>query len=263
MIKKKTDLTDVTFLIPSRLDSIDRLINLKAIVEFLQKHFETHIHILEADSYNSKLIDIVVSNKVEITFIKDFDPVFFRTYYINQMVNNCKTPLLSVWDTDVIVPPKQIIQSVKWLRANNADFVCPYKKTFLDTSKIIRDIFLDSGDWITLEKHQHKMKQMYTPNPVGGAFFANKETYIESGLENLNFYGWGIEDGERATRWTVLGHEFKRIPGNLYHLTHSRGDNSSFQSPNQREKKIVELNKIRSLTKEELKIEVADWNNHQ
>ncbi|MGV8090701.1 MAG: galactosyltransferase-related protein [Mangrovibacterium sp.] len=232
--------------------------NLRATVAFLQKHFDTHIHILEADRYNSQLITTVIPNGVTITFVEDHDPIFYRTLYINQMLKVCITPFISIWETDIIVPPQQIIQSVEWLRSDQADFASPYEKKALDTSTIIRNLFLSSGDWQVLEKHQDKMKQMY-PNPVGGAFFANRTAYIESGMDNLNIYGWGFEDVERVNRWKILGYRFKRVQGNLYHLTHSRGINSTFYSKEDRSFKLKELNRISSMTKEELKEEVSRW----
>ena len=48
------------------LDSIDRLVNLEASVEFLLKHFDTNIHILEADQLNTGLIQSVVSPCVSV-----------------------------------------------------------------------------------------------------------------------------------------------------------------------------------------------------
>ncbi len=255
----KTQLTDCTFLIPARLDSIDRLVNLKATLEFLQANFETNIHILEADNFNSKLIESTVSEDISYTFVPDHDPIFFRTNYINRMVKSCQTPFLSVWDTDIIAPPNQIAESLELLRSGQADFVYPYGKNFFETSKIVRELYLLSNDIQILEQHQKKMKRLYPPNPVGGAFFANKEKYIESGIENLNYYGWGVEDGERITRWKGLGYKIERAKGNLYHLTHSRGVNSEFHNNGQREIKIKELERIRSLTKEELKYEIGKW----
>lgn len=250
---------DVTFLIPTRLDSIDRLVNLQATVSFIQKYFETKIRILEADSFNSFWVEKLISKNVDYTFVEDFDPVFFRTFYINKMVEMCDTSYVCVWDTDIIVPPEQLIKSVELLRTDKADFASPYQKKALDTSKIIRDLYLKKNDWEILDKHQNKMKQMYPPNPVGGAFFADRQKYVESGLENLNFYGWGIEDGERVTRWKVLGYRFERIEGNLYHLTHARGINSTFQSPEQRKKKLKLLENIRISTKDELRKEIENW----
>ena len=113
------------------------------------------------------------------------------------------------------------------------------------------------SEWTVLEKHEHKMKQMYPPNPVGGVFFANRKTYIESGMDNQNIYGWGIEDGERVNRWISLGYTYKRVQGNLYHLTHARGLNSNFYSKEDRNIKLRELNRIISMSKEELREEVS------
>jgi len=258
-MKPKSNLTDVTFLIPVRLDSIDRLVNLKAVLRFLHENFLSNIQVLEADCFNTGLIKSIVNDSIDYIFIEDHDPIFFRTNYINQMVRNCKTPYLSVWDTDVIVPPDQILKSVEFLRLGQADFVYPYEKKFLDTSKIIRELYLVDNDWKVLDKHQKKMRKLYPPNPVGGAFLANREKYIESGIENLNFYGWGIEDGERVIRWNKLGYKYKRIQGNLYHLTHERGSNSTFHNDSQKTLKLNELSRISSMTKEELQEEVLGW----
>ncbi|TKG94395.1 hypothetical protein EYV94_14040 [Puteibacter caeruleilacunae] len=255
----KYDLKDCTFLIPVRLDSIDRLVNLRAILIFLEQHFETNIHILEADRYNTKLIQGIISSNVKYSFIKDYDPIFHRTMYINKMVRDSHTSIVSVWDTDVIIPPHQVVKSIDLLRNNKNDFVTPYMKKFLDVPKIIGELFFKSKDWQLLEKHKNKMKLLYRPNPVGGAFFAQKKEYIESGLENTNFYGWGIEDGERVNRWIKLGYRFSQVEGPLFHLTHSRGSNSVFHSVDQRKRKTNEFNRICSLTKEELEKEIANW----
>ena len=260
---KKYNLKDVTFLIQTRLDSIDRLVNLRSTVKYILEHFDTNIHILEADRYNSQLVSTVVPAEVKVTFVKDFDPIYYRTYYINKMLKACSSPIISIWETDIIVPPLQITQSVDLLRSNEADFVSPYEKRALDTSTIIRDLFLFSEDWQVLEKHQHKMKEMYAPNPVGGAFFANRVAYVESGMDNLNIYGWGIEDGERVTRWKILGYRFNRTQGNLYHLTHSRGINSNFYTNEDRNLKLKELHRISNMKEEELKEEVSRWNSEQ
>ena len=256
----KENLKDVTFLMQIRLDSIDRLVNLCASVGFLLNNFDTNIHILEADNFNSELIKANVPSGICIDFIEDHDPVFHRTLYINEMVRKCSTSFISVWEPDVIVPPQQVIKTIDQLRAGESDFVSPYEKNALETSSIIRTLFLKSGDWKVLEKHQLKMKKMYVPNPLGGAFFANREKYIEAGMENLNFYGWGLEDGERVLRWEKLGHRFKRVPGNLYHLTHNRGTNSSFVTSEEREFKMKEYKKIQYMTKEEVEEEISNWN---
>lgn len=253
------NLDDVTFLIPVRFDSVVRLENLMMAVDFLFSHFNTRIHILEAADYNNRIAERLLPEEVSVRFIKDHDPVFHRTKYINQLVKTCQTPFVAVWDTDVIIPPEQIIQSVHCLRSKEVPFVYPYEKKFLEMSELLREIFLETRNLELLMQNQGKMKELYLPVPVGGAFFADRETYLKSGLENENFYGWGREDGDRINRWKILGYEHKRIPGPLFHLTHDRGLNSTFHADGQREVKHSEILRIVGMSGEELKEEVRSW----
>ena len=92
------------------------------------------------------------------------------------------------------------------------------------------------------------MKEMYSPNPVGGAFLANLKTYKKSGLENENFYGWGLEDGERVARWGNLNYKIHRVTGPLFHLSHGRGVNSTFHNDDQHFIKSKEIKNVRRNT---------------
>ena len=46
---QRIDLQDVTFIIPVRIDSEDRLENLHVVTRYLVKHFHSHILVIEAD----------------------------------------------------------------------------------------------------------------------------------------------------------------------------------------------------------------------
>lgn len=258
----KINLDDVTFLIPVRFDSVVRLENLIMVIDFLTTHFDTHIHILEAADYNNRLLERLMPQKqnVSVRFIEDHDPVFHRTRYINLLVNDCQTPLLAVWDTDVIVPPDQIVQSVECLRKQEAGFVYPYEEKFLETSELLRELYLETRDLNLLMNNMGKMAQLYLPNPVGGGFFANRSVYVESGIENELFYGWGREDGDRLNRWKILGYQLKRISGPLFHLTHERGLNSKFHTNEQDHIKMSEIFRIAAMSKRELEEEIKSWN---
>jgi hypothetical protein len=115
----------------------------------------------------------------------------------------------------------------------------------LDTSAILRRIYLKECKIELLEQNVKKMKEMYPPNPLGGAFLANLDSYKGSGLENENFYGWGLEDGERYYRWENLGYKIQRIPGPLFHLSHGRGINSTFHNADQQLFKRKEIMSVR------------------
>ena len=46
---------------------------------------------------------------------------------------------------------------------------------------------------------------------VGGAFLVNRVSYMEAGMENERFYGWGPEDVERVVRWDTLGYQISLV----------------------------------------------------
>lgn len=79
----KINLSDVTFIIPVRIDSVVRLENLLLTIKNLESNFVTHIEIIEASSYNNGLIKSLLSKDICYRFIEDKDPIFHRTKYIN------------------------------------------------------------------------------------------------------------------------------------------------------------------------------------
>lgn len=241
----KSDLTDLTFLIPFRQDSLDRLENICLITEYLLVNFDTNIEVLECAPYCNGILKKVLNKKVKYNFLEDNDPVLFRTTYINNMVRSCLTPYLSIWDIDAIAPVEQMVKAIEMLRSSKAHFVYPYQKKLLDTSFIIRKLYIQNRSIEFLEQNQDKMKEMYPPNPVGGGFLANTQAYIKVGIENENFYGWGLEDGERYYRWKNMGYNVERVPGPMFHLTHQRGLNSNFHNRDQVFIKKREILKVR------------------
>lgn len=240
----KINISDLTAIICVRLDSLDRLENTLSVTHYLISNFNLKVKVLESAAYNNGIIKKLLDRKIQYSFFEDNDPILFRTKLINRMVKNVKTPFVSVWDADAIIPVNQIIRAVELLRNNEADFVYPYEELFLDTTYILRKLFFEEKTSLVLEKNIKKMKKMFTPEPVGGIFLANLTKYKESGYENENFYGWGMEDGERFYRWTNMGYKIKRISGPLFHLSHFRSLNSDFYNTDQKffkEKEVLLL----------------------
>lgn len=248
---RKIDLTDVSFLIPVRLDSIVRLENLIAAVTYLSRIFDTKIVVLQADKYENGFLRKLLPKKVEYHFVRDYDDVFYRTMYINMMVRMVDSPIVAVWDADVILPAHQVLEAVEAIR-KGGDVSYPYDGHFYDTSPIIRDLYICRREFRLLSKNVSKMNLIYGDDMKGGAFLINREKYIASGLENERIYGWGPEDFERYSRWKTLGYQILRVKGNLYHLTHSRGSNSSYRSLQQMQSSNKEYLKTKFSCKREL-----------
>jgi len=247
----KSNVNDMTFQIPIRIDSIVRLENLILSVQSLQKNFDTHITILEASNYPNGIIQKVLKNKVEYLFVEDKDPVFYRTKYLNSMTRSSRTPYIGIWDADVIIPKEQIMDSIEKLR-QGADIAYPYDGHFYDTSIVIREEYSQIKSIKFLLNNIDKMSLIYGAKMKGGAMFVNKDAYIKAGMENEKFYGWGPEDWERFERWKILNFKIHSSEGPLFHLTHSRGSNSSFRSMEQSINTSKELLLTKFSSKEEL-----------
>jgi len=247
----KTDIKDMTFLIPIRVDSIVRLENLILSVQTLQKNFNTHITVLEAANYSNGIIAKMLGIQVEYLFVEDKDPVFYRTKYLNIMTRQSFTPYVGIWDADVIIPKEQILDSIEKLR-QGVEIAYPYDGHFYDTSNVIRELYTQNKSIKFLERNKDKMSLIYGSNMKGGAMFVNREAYIKAGMENERFYGWGPEDFERYERWKILDLKIYRSEGPLFHLTHSRGSNSTFRSMEQ----SINTNKELSITRFSSKVEL-------
>ena len=222
---------ELTFIIPVRIDSIIRMENLIAVISFIMK-IGAQIIVCEATRYNNMFIRRILPkySGLHYMFIEDFDPVFHRTHYLNIMTKACTTPYVAIWDADVVVDKLQIIKSLSVLSNGDAEVSFPYNGNLLDTGKILREQYLQKKDIRFLIRHQNYMNMLYSGNSVGGGIIVNRIKYIEAGMENENFYGWGPEDLERVKRWVNLGYRIHRANGPMFHLSHPRDMNGSFRT---------------------------------
>lgn len=251
----KFDLKDTTFLIPIRIDSIDRLENALAVIGFLKRYFYTNIIVLEASRGDNNFLKRLMPKDKDINYmhVYDEDPIFYRTHYINIMAKKVTTPIMAIWDADVLAPTDQILTAVEHLRLDIADVAHPYDGTCLEASDIIRRLFLQTKDFKYIIKNSNKMKVQYHPKSMtGGGLFIKTAKYIAAGMENELFYGWGPEDFERYDRWKTFDYRLYRTEGFLYHLTHQRDINSRFNSSFQMNNLNLELFKTRNFSQDQL-----------
>jgi predicted glycosyltransferase involved in capsule biosynthesis len=241
---EKISLKDTTFLMPVRFDSVVRLENAVAVISFLRKYFDTRIIVLEASPYNNHIFSALINKKIEYYHIEDHDIIFHKTRYTNILAQKVTTPLLSVWDADVIADKKQIMDAVERLRNDEADMAYPYDGSCYDTPETIRNLYLVKPNIRILDKYMNYMYLIYGNNATGGAVFIKTDKFYQAGMDNEDFYGWGSEDTERLLRFENLGYKIYRSSGPLYHLSHPRDLNGMFRSENQHKKTLDMLKKI-------------------
>ena len=242
------DLKDITFTIPVRIESTDRLNNLNYIVEFLLHNFDTNIIVYEngpAQVYENK-------RQIKHIFEQNNNALFHRTKYLNHMARLATTNYIANYDCDVFFPVKQIVRAYQILVNNETDGIFPYDGLFVNVPKNVPPLTynvdgLNPNDYSNFGK-----------NSMGGAIFWNKKVFMDGGMENEHFVSWGCEDWERLNRFTKLGYRIGRVKGPLYHITHSRNQNSSEENPHYQNNE-VEFHKVNNMTKEQLQAYIKTW----
>jgi hypothetical protein len=145
------------------------------------------------------------------------------------MANNIDSVYVAIWDTDIVVDKNAICDAVSELR-KNADIALPYNGYCYDVPEVIKQVYFKHLDIKVLKRHTNKMKLLYEKILVGGAVFAKREKYIESGGDNENIYGWGNDDYTRFMRFKAYNYNIYRTKDHLFHLCHPRGINSRFRN---------------------------------
>jgi len=255
LLQFRKELSDMTFLIPLRIDSEERLENFYLVVNYLFNNFVCHVIVLEADiSQKINLSKCPVS--MEYHFFEDFNEVFHRTKYNNTLIRLAKTKYISLYDTDVIIPPNQMFNAYKLLK--DFEMVYPYDGSFISLDVFMKAMFSKMPDYLLFEENLGKHR-VATKRSYGGCVFLVKDVYIQAGLENEHFSSWGPEDLERRKRMLILGFSITRVSGNLYHLSHPRSKNSGYISEQIKIELMEEYLRICGMEYDSLKNYIAQW----
>lgn len=239
------DARDVTFLILYRGDTLLRLENLLLVVDSLRFSFSTNIYVREAAAYNNGILAQMLSNKVRYEFVTDDTPTLYKTRHFNEMIANVNTPYMAIWDTDAIAYDSAIIECLENLRNGKAKLALPYNGVYLDTSDIIRRLYIKTRSIDTFRLNMQKMTRLQQHIMTGGAVMMDRNTFISLGAENEAYYGWGDDDFDRYIRFMNAGYAIYRSKEVLFHLSHPRGSNSGFNTHFREAYSKKELNKTK------------------
>jgi len=228
------DLSRCTFIIPVSIESKDRLRNTIITLSYLLDKFKTNIILKETGPISIYKRDILpvldkdVTHQIEYIYECTNDSVFHRTRHLNEMLNVCNTPIVVNYDVDVLLPIESYVDSCNLIRNDNVDLVYPYtqqpgrwQKCLVINHNIINEPgfikHFDPTDYIASAKC----------TGFGHCQFYKTSSYISGGMENENFISYGPEDFERNMRFKKLGYDVRSITGDVYHIEHERGVNSS------------------------------------
>ena len=262
----KNNLKDTTFIVPIKIESEDRLRNVITVCCFLLENFDTKLIVQEVDYKSvfrnealpqiSEYVEEAIQNLTHIHDVPEQgDPVFYRMRYLNEMLNRVETPVVANYDCDVLMPVSTYLKAQE-MCVDEYDVVYPYgngnyqKKIYAD-DEMVSEFLSNDCDFSILER-----KFEWDNAESGHVQFFNTAAYREGGMENENFRGSSPEDKERLHRFVTLGYNVGRIDDLIYHLEHSRGNNSwpvSYHGNPHMQQNIALWESLQKMEKDELK----------
>jgi len=253
------DLSGLSIVVPVRVDSEDRLRNLRIVLDYFESFF-TGFEILVIEQDHTSRVGGVVEGRQGVSHVlRQSSGCFFKTRLSNLGVSLSQRPYAMVYDTDVLFHPLALKQACEMLRSDAATFVFPYNQVMLE---LRRDV-VEQGLDITWELFGELpfCRPGERPDPAagarflygdadspctGGALLFDRREFLLVGGYNENIISYGCEDAELYARLQALRARLGRVEGyNCYHLEHKRGRDShynAFDESNQRE-----LRKVRAL----------------
>lgn len=249
--------SELTIVIPVRMDSKEREENLRAILPYLISYTYATILVMEVDE-EQKFFLKNTDKRIKYYFKKDTDVIFHYTRYRNELLIRSETNIVAIWDADVFLTVSQLKAGIEWVK-KGVTMCIPYDG---------RAFYLSPEDSINARKNLYRYinnceEESLIPllgrSSVGGVFIINKQRYLQAGGENENIYGWGPEDAERVKRMEILEEPVERVSGPLFHLYHPRGINSTFGYDERDRNNVNELIKVCRMSTEELRKYIQTW----
>ena len=229
---------DLTFLIPARIETEDRLRNIISSVTYLLRNVPAKVIVKEVSNrslFKFRALPEIkkytnVDNLTHI-FEESHEPLFCKSKVLNDLIVAADTKIVANYDADCILPISSYHEAYRLINDNHADVVYPYQcgiyQWCADYNMEIFNEFINKLDVSVLDK-----KKRLSNSTIGWTQFVNRQKYIDSFMMNENFVSWGCEDDEFYYRMSVLGNRIKRVNDYVYHLEHSRTHNSWFSNPN-------------------------------
>lgn len=241
----------VTFTIPVRIDSPDRLANLLAVVRLLRSSYPSRIVV--GGEHPAQLRSILPSTVEVVEVPNDEALPFHHTRATNTMARMATTPALINIETDIVIPPLQLRAAVEAVLRDEADHVLPFDHA-VDVRREERTSFARGPVTAMLADGRTR----WSWPVIGGCVVWRRAAFQRVGMENEHLIAWGLDDDERMARSQALGVRHLRVPGPLFHLQHERGPDSSARPVYSTSNDAV-LARIRAMSPAALAGEVASW----
>lgn len=227
---EKYNLSNITFIILLRLDSVERIQNFQYVFNELLANFNTNIIVGEVDSLRSGIVEGIINKRASYVYFEDEDNILFKTKYINLLSLMVSTQFMCLLDADIVVERNRLIEASLELK-KGIDVVYPYCGICYQVPSTIKNVFFKLGNNVDfLYDNINALPRLYQQMLVGGIVLMKTEQYYSIGKENEKHYGWGNDDYDRFYRFIKKNNTIVRLSCPLFHLFHPVKVNSSFHS---------------------------------
>lgn len=254
-------MNNLTFLMPCRIESEDRLKNIITTISYLHYNFpECPIIVKENDNQSiffERVIPFIENifgyfpKNIEHIFEKSEESFFHKTRILNDLLLASKTDIVYNYDIDHLLPVSSYKTAYSMINEGNYDAVYCYG---VGVYQYLVDYPVEMFHQFIQTKFDLNVLNPgcnICPSVMGLGQMIRRQSEIDSYMWNENFMAWGPEDCEFLYRIQVMGCKVGRVNDVCYHLNHYRTFNSHYHNPKWQENTNL-WNVIRTWDKERL-----------
>ncbi len=151
----KYDLSQVTFLF-CILTKPGELRNLELVLKYIEKYFKTNILIYEI-GMTKQIPTHLHSKKVKIGFFQDAG--IHKSKYIKRMVYETDSAVISLWNPNFLVSPKQVFESANEIFQGNADYSFPFDGKLYEANRQLFEVIIENNIELNVIGQNERMLQ--------------------------------------------------------------------------------------------------------
>jgi cellulose synthase/poly-beta-1,6-N-acetylglucosamine synthase-like glycosyltransferase len=233
-------MNNLTFLMPCRIESDDRLRNVITSVSYLLHHFpESKIIVKENDKtsvFSQRVLPVIerifgeVSSNLRHIFESSESQLFHKTRILNDLLVAADTDIVYNYDVDVVYPVSSYMTAYNMIN-QGYDAVYTYGCGIYQwavqyPNEVFNDFISSKFDLDRLSSHSNLQ-----PSVMGWGQMIRRSVEVNAGFWNENFLSWGAEDCEFHYRLQALDYKVGRVNDFVYHFEHARTFNSHYNNP--------------------------------
>jgi hypothetical protein len=252
-------MNDLTYILPTKIESEDRLKNVITSVSYILTKFpKAKVLVKEVDTRSvfkfralPEIKKIAPIENLSHVFEENSDNLFHKTRILNDLILMADTKVICSHDVDVVYPVQSHVMAYESIINDNVDVVYPYGcgvwQYQVDYSMETFEKFINSGHDLNVIADKCRTES----STIGWTQFYHRDAVIKGGLWNEEFISWGAEDCEFYYRFNAIGYRVGRIDGPIWHFEHGRSHNSHYNNPKFMENHQL-WQRLRNTPKEEL-----------